>query len=166
MPPAGQDPSTPTPSVSELQVGAGTAGYLRFVACERTVTLRREATVTVLGESPGAVGVLVRRARMRRSLSQSDLAANVGVTREWVGRLESGAPRLEFDKDLRTLATLGIQIQAPADEVATSADIELADEIAWSMALEGRRLTGRAYDKLLEKIAADRRAREGGVLSG
>lgn len=114
--------------------------------------------------TPEAVGTAVRRARARRSWSQNDLAASVGVTREWVGRLESGAPRLEFDKVLRTMLVLGLSVQAPAEE-ATEADIAVADEVAWNMSLEGRRLTGRAYDQLLDKIVADRVAKEQGTVT-
>jgi transcriptional regulator with XRE-family HTH domain len=112
--------------------------------------------------TPEAVGITVRRARTRQNWSQSELASRAGVTREWVGRLERGAPRLEFDKVLKALAILGLRLEAPADETVTSADIELADDIAWSMALEDRKLTSRAYDKLLDKIVSDRLAREQG----
>lgn len=110
--------------------------------------------------TPEAVGIAVRRARARRSWSQSDLAGCAGVTREWVGRLESGAPRLEFDKVLKALTVLGMRLEAPDDEVATAADIARADEIAWSMAIEDRKLTSRGYDKLLNTIISDRMARE------
>lgn len=116
--------------------------------------------------TPAAVGVAVRRARSRRSWSQAELAESAGVTREWVIRLESGAPRLEFDKVLRAMDVLGLHLEAPADEPATAADIELADQIAWSMALEDRKLSGRAYDKLLDKIVADRLAREQSSIAG
>lgn len=112
--------------------------------------------------TPKAVGIAVRRARMRQDWSQSDLASRAGVTREWVGRLERGAPRLEFGKVLEALAILGLRLEAPAAETVTDADIELADDIAWSMALEDRKLTSRAYDKLLDKVVSDRLAREQG----
>ena len=57
------------------------------------------------------------------------------------------------------MSVLGLRIEAPDDETATLADIELADEIAWNMALEGRQLTNQAYDKLLDRVVADRLAR-------
>lgn len=69
-------------------------------------------------------------------------------------------PRLEFDKVLKALTVLGMRLEAPDDEVATAADIERADEIAWSMAIEDRKLTSRGYDKLLNTIISDRMARE------
>ena len=55
---------------------------------------------------------------------------------------------------------LGMRLEAPDDEVATAADIARADEIAWSMAIEDRKLTSRGYDKLLNTIISDRMARE------
>ena len=109
--------------------------------------------------TPKAVGVAVRRARVRKNWTQVELADCAGVTREWVGRLESGSPRLELDKVLKTMSVLGLRLEAPDDETATLADIELAEEIAWNMALEGRQLTNQAYDKLLDRVVADRLAR-------
>jgi transcriptional regulator with XRE-family HTH domain len=116
--------------------------------------------------TPEAVGTVVRRARVRRNWSQTELATCAGVTREWVGRLENGAPRLEFDKVLRTMSVLGLRVEAPADESANAEDIELANEIAWTMALEDRKLSSGGYDRLLDKIVADRLTRKQCVTTG
>lgn len=116
--------------------------------------------MTIATMTPEAVGIAVRRARVRKSWTQTELADTAGVSREWVSRLESGAPRLEFDKVLRAMAALGLRLEAPEDETASPADVALANRIAWSMALEDRQLSGRAYDKLLDKIVSDRLARE------
>jgi HTH-type transcriptional regulator/antitoxin HipB len=103
-----------------------------------------------------AVGTAVRRSRSRRSLTQAELAEQANVTREWIIRLEAGAPRLEMELVLRTCGILGLGIATPPDELATEADIEMANDIAWSMELEGRKISHSAYDKLLDKIISDR----------
>ena len=43
-----------------------------------------------------------------------------------------------------------------AGRTPTKDDFERADEVAWTMALEGRKLTTAAYDTLVAHIAADR----------
>lgn len=44
--------------------------------------------------------------------------------------------------------------------LATPADVEVANDIAWSMALEGRALSEKAFERLLSQVVADRAARE------
>lgn len=62
------------------------------------------------------VGALVRSTRRYRGLTQAELAALVGVGREWVVRLEQGSPRVEAQKVLDVMNTLGLVLQAtPAD---------------------------------------------------
>jgi transcriptional regulator with XRE-family HTH domain len=106
--------------------------------------------------TPEAVGTAVRRARARRRWTQAELAQRAEVTREWIVRLEGGASRLELGLVLRTCGVLGLGMAPPTDEEATAADITMADDIAWSMELEGRKLSNAAYDKLLDKIVEHR----------
>jgi y4mF family transcriptional regulator len=84
-------------------------------------------------------GALVRTARRAQGMTQADLAERVGVSREWVVRLEAGHPRVEVQKVLDTLVVLGLVLdveqqplaaettarsqaarKVPADEVATA----------------------------------------------
>lgn len=71
--------------------------------------------------TPRKVGAAVRCARLEAHLSQADLADKVGVTREWIGRLERGAaPGLDADKVFRTMFLLGFSVHGPdGTDVAT-----------------------------------------------
>jgi HTH-type transcriptional regulator/antitoxin HipB len=54
------------------------------------------------------VGAVVRRARRTQTMTQADLARAVGVSRDWVVRLEKGHPRLEVQLVLDALDALGV----------------------------------------------------------
>lgn len=103
------------------------------------------------------LGAAVRAERKRRGLTQATVAEQAEVSREWLSRLENGAPRLEVDKVLRTLDVLEIKLVA-ADARPTQRDIALAQSIAWSMSLEAQGLTDDGFIKLLDTIVAQRQA--------
>jgi transcriptional regulator with XRE-family HTH domain len=103
------------------------------------------------------LGVAVRAERLRRGLSQVDVAARAGVSREWLGRLEHGAPRLEADKVLRTLCVLDIQV-LPKRELPTQKDVARAQKVAWTMSLEAQPLSDEGFQKVLDKVVAHRLA--------
>lgn len=104
------------------------------------------------------VGAVVRAERRRRGLSQAKLAARAGVSREWLGRLENGAPRLEADKVLSVLRELDFSLLTK-DEQPTQADIAKAQKVAWTMALEAQPLTDDGFQRVLHKIVAHRLTR-------
>jgi transcriptional regulator with XRE-family HTH domain len=104
------------------------------------------------------LGAAVRAERRRLGLSQANLAAQAGVSREWLGRLEHGARRLEADKVLSVLQVLDFSLLAK-DEQPIQADISKAQKIAWTMALEAQPLTDEGFQKVLRKIVAHRVAR-------
>jgi HTH-type transcriptional regulator/antitoxin HipB len=54
------------------------------------------------------LGALVRSARRTRGLTQADLAQRLGVSRDWVVRLEHGHPRLQAQKVLDALTVVGL----------------------------------------------------------
>lgn len=103
------------------------------------------------------LGSAVRAERRRRGLSQAALAAQAGVSREWLGRLENGAPRLEADKVLTVMGVLGFAV-LPRDEQPTQADIAKAQKVAWTMALEAQPLTDEGFQRVLRKIVARRQS--------
>jgi transcriptional regulator with XRE-family HTH domain len=104
------------------------------------------------------LGAAVRAERRRRGLSQAALAAKVGVSREWLSRLENGASRLEADKVLRVMGVLDFAV-LPRDEQPTQADIAKAQKVAWTMALEAQPLTDEGFQRVLRKVVAGRQAR-------
>lgn len=60
--------------------------------------------------SPVQIGSLVRKARTRKGFTQAELAAQIGVTRQWVGMLERGKPSVELALTLKALAAVDMQI--------------------------------------------------------
>jgi len=58
----------------------------------------------------GDVGAVVRTVRQRAGLTQAELARRLGVSRDWVVRLEQGHPRLEAQKVFDALAVLGLMV--------------------------------------------------------
>lgn len=101
------------------------------------------------------LGAAVRAARTSRSMTQAQLAEIAQVTREWVGRLEKGHPRLEIEKVFRAISSVGITVEMP-EIVPTPKDIEKAESIAWTMALEAQNVRPEAYERLVQRIAARR----------
>ena len=62
------------------------------------------------------LGAQARSARRAQGLTQADLARQLGVSREWVVRFESGHPRLEAQKVLDALSVLGLVLHVGAGE--------------------------------------------------
>lgn len=74
------------------------------------------------------LGAAVREARSRQDLTQADLAHRAGVSRDWLGRLEHGHPRLEVQLVLDVLAAAGLTLvtgsadSAPTDQAEATWD--------------------------------------------
>jgi y4mF family transcriptional regulator len=64
------------------------------------------------------LGAAVREARAKNGLTQTDLADRVGVSREWLSRLENGHPRLEAQLVLDTLAAAGLMLTTSDSETS------------------------------------------------
>jgi HTH-type transcriptional regulator/antitoxin HipB len=62
------------------------------------------------------VGLLVRTERKRQGLSMQAVAERVGCSRQWIAALEAGGERLEVALVLRTLAALGVRLDAHVAE--------------------------------------------------
>ena len=58
------------------------------------------------------VGLLARTERKRQGLSMQAVADRVGCSRQWIAALEAGGERLEVALVLRTLAALGVRLDA------------------------------------------------------
>ena len=57
--------------------------------------------------STESAGSLIRRLRKTQGITQSELAAKVGVSAKWLSQLENGKPTVEFGLVNKTLNELG-----------------------------------------------------------
>lgn len=62
-------------------------------------------------QTVGQLGFEVRRLRTAAGLSQADLAAQAGVSRRWLGRLERGHTGAELDNLMRLTRALGLSLR-------------------------------------------------------
>lgn len=60
-------------------------------------------------QNPEQLGRAVRLKRQQKGLSQNALAAQLGVERKWVIRLESGNPKAELGLVLKALDSLDLR---------------------------------------------------------
>lgn len=70
------------------------------------------------------LGAAVRQARSERGMTQAELAAQLGVARDWVVRLEQGHPRLEAQLVLDALDAAGVALTLGTQNDATHEDTE------------------------------------------
>ena len=64
------------------------------------------------------LGALLREARQAKKMSQSELAALVGVTRQWVISAEKGAPTARIDLMLDALRCVDLLVDVVPDDTA------------------------------------------------
>lgn len=76
-----------------------------------------------------------RGRRLELGLSQAELAARTGVSRDWINYFEAGKPTVELILVLRVLEVLGLKLDVsadtgePASRTAGSTDLDaLLDE--------------------------------------
>jgi transcriptional regulator with XRE-family HTH domain len=70
-------------------------------------------------------GTLIRQARLRRSLSQADLAERLGRDRAQIARWEHGVNNPSFETLREVLQVCGFDLSTRLIELDTSADEEL-----------------------------------------
>lgn len=71
-------------------------------------------------QNPEQLGRAVRLKRQEKGLSQSVLAAQLGVERKWVIRLESGNPKAELGLVLKALGALDLRASLGDEKLPTS----------------------------------------------
>jgi HTH-type transcriptional regulator / antitoxin HipB len=72
--------------------------------------------------NPEQLGRAVRLKRQEKGLSQSALAAQLGVERKWVIRLESGNPKAELGLVLKVLDALDLRASLGDEKPPSSKD--------------------------------------------
>jgi len=60
--------------------------------------------------TPADLGAVIRDRRKQLGLDQAELAARIGVSRQWVIGIEHGRSRAELGLVLRTLDVLGVPL--------------------------------------------------------
>ena len=59
---------------------------------------------------PAQLGVLLRHARLRRGLTQADVARELGITAQALSKLENNAAKASFDRIHRLCQVLGLEL--------------------------------------------------------
>jgi HTH-type transcriptional regulator/antitoxin HipB len=77
-----------------------------------------------LARTPQQIGNLIRRARKRNDLSQTDLASRAGVRQETISLIETGNPAAKLQTILDVLAALNLEFRVAPRGKTTAADIE------------------------------------------
>ncbi len=95
-------------------------------------------------QNPEQLGRAVRLKRQEKGLSQNALAAQLGVERKWVIRLESGNPKAELGLVLKLLHTLDLRAS-------------LGDERAPSSGKEGRVSEPSRLDEVFRRLQRSER---------
>ena len=65
--------------------------------------------------SPADLGLLVRRVRHERELSQDEMAHLLGITQRYLSELENGKPKLADDRFFRVLRSMGVVVSASTE---------------------------------------------------
>jgi HTH-type transcriptional regulator/antitoxin HipB len=80
--------------------------------------------MTDLARTPNQIGNLIRRARKKRDLSQTQLAERAGVRQETISLIETGNPAARLETILAVLAALDLEFRIVPRGKASPADIE------------------------------------------
>lgn len=65
--------------------------------------------------SAGDLGRTVSQARHLKGVSQTDLAVQTGIPRDYLSRLEGGTETLHLERTLASLRALGVRLEATLD---------------------------------------------------
>jgi HTH-type transcriptional regulator / antitoxin HipB len=83
----------------------------------------------MLIRTPTDLGAVIRERRKQLGLDQAELAARIGVSRQWVIGIERRPPPAELGLMLRALDALGIRLNAstgpaPSSKISAGPDID------------------------------------------
>lgn len=67
-------------------------------------------------DSPATLGLLVRASRKAMALRQDDAAGSIGVSENFLGKVERGAERVQWGKLFQVLQELGLQVSVEVPE--------------------------------------------------
>jgi len=72
--------------------------------------------VKVKIDSPATLGLLVRASRKAMSLRQDDAAGSIGVSENFLGKVERGAESVQWGKLFQVLRELGLELSVEVPE--------------------------------------------------
>lgn len=81
----------------------------------------------MIASSATELGAMLREARRAKKMSQSELAAMVGVTRQWVISAEKGAPTARVDLMLDALRCVDLLVDVVRDDSADALGVVFGD---------------------------------------
>lgn len=81
-------------------------------------------TVADLARDPKQIGNLIRRARKRQGLSQTQLGNTTGLRQETISLIETGNPAARLETILGVLAALDLEFRIVPRSKGRPADIE------------------------------------------
>ncbi|SDK61911.1 Helix-turn-helix domain-containing protein [Pseudomonas delhiensis] len=67
-------------------------------------------------DSPATLGLLVRASRKAMNLRQDDAAGSIGVSENFLGKVERGAERVQWGKLFQVLQEFGLQVSIEVPE--------------------------------------------------
>ena len=76
--------------------------------------------------TPRDLGAAIRDQRTQQGLDQHELAARVGVSRQWIIEVEKGKPRAQVGLVLKTLGALGVwfSLETPVPSPGPESEME------------------------------------------
>jgi HTH-type transcriptional regulator/antitoxin HipB len=77
-----------------------------------------------LARNPKQIGNLVRRARKRLGLNQTQLGERAGLRQETISLIESGNPATRLETILSVLAALGLEFRIVPRSQSDASDLE------------------------------------------
>ena len=77
-----------------------------------------------LARTPKQIGNMIRRARKKRGLSQTELANSAGFRQETISLIETGNPAAKLETILAVLAALDLEFRILPRSKGGGADIE------------------------------------------
>ena len=80
--------------------------------------------MTDLARTPAQIGNLIRRARKKRGLNQSQLGERAGLRQETISLIETGHPAAKLETILAVLAALDLEIRIVPRTKGSAANLE------------------------------------------
>ena len=81
----------------------------------------------ILLNQASTLGAVVRATRKAQKIRQDDAAGSIGVSENFLGKIERGAERVQWGKLFQVLQGLGVRVVLDVpDDVANRLDAELA----------------------------------------